>query len=384
MRMPEVDGNNVEDKEQSDHPYQTAEQYYAMVRAYRRRERAARFREKNPLAWYFDEFPAQDMYKNTLADQRSTRQEVRYHWLRQRTGWIFWSQLKTTTAVRFAAFGGLVSAFYQAAPGLHGETGDTAATFGWLLLAGLTYLVAVLWYEIWCPLLLKQALSSKPGLLANQSSAWLRTLVEDELRRWWSKRDWWPHPDLLDGQMTEDKTAIVIMSGYGVPAFAGFDSYACAHIERALFEYRNLLKVTIWRKGDHSSDLREFTPQRSYEGNRPLMRRLTIRALNEYDIQGNPKLKVGDLVLDWRRCPLNISSNLPSRSSVNIRYEAEGLDHLFSDHTGALAFAQTIAFWQNSMHPIRRLILMALYLMSGVFFVSFVVLQLQILLPKMF
>lgn len=382
--MPEVDSGNIKDEEKSDHHFQTAEQYYAMVKAHRRRERIARFREMNPLSWYFDEFPAQDMYRSPRINQRSTRQEVRYHWLRQRTGWIFWSQLKTTTAVRFAAFGGLVSAFYQAAPGLHGETGDAAAPFRWLLLAGLTYLVAVLWYEVWCPLLLKQALSSKQGLLESQSSTWLRTLVEDELRRWWSKREWWPHPDLLDENMSEDQTARVIMSGYGVPAFAGFDSYACAHIERALFEYRNLRKVTVWRRDDYTSELREFTPQYSYEGNRPLMHRLTIRSLDEYDVREDPKLKVGDLVLDWHKCALSISHHLPSRSSVNIRYETEGLDHLFSDHTGALVFAQTIALWQNTMHPVRRLILIALYLMSGAFFVTFVFLQLQILLPKMF
>ncbi|MBS7562180.1 hypothetical protein KHO49_27955 [Pseudomonas sp. RC4D1] len=382
--MSEPESGNIEDRERSKELFQTAEQYFAMVRAHRRRKRAASFRERNPLAWYLDEFPAQDMYKNLLANQRSTQQEVRYHWLRQRTGWIFWSQLKTTTAVRFAAFGGLVSAFYQAVPGLHGEASDAATTFGWLLLAGLTYLVAVFWYEIWCPLLLKQTLSSKPGLLENQPSAWLRTLVEDELRRWWSKREWWPHPDLLNEQTSEDRTAKAIMSGYGVPAFAGFDSYACAHIERALFEYCTLRKVTIWRKGDHPSDLREFTPTYGYEGNRPLMHRLTIHLLNEYDIQGNPQLKVGDLVLNWHRCPLGISSHLPNRRSVNIRNETEGLDHLFSDHTGALTFAQTIAFWQNTMHPIRRLILMGLYFMSGAFFITFVVLQLQILLPKMF
>ncbi|WP_434684805.1 hypothetical protein [Pseudomonas sp. R4-75] len=209
-------------------------------------------------------------------------------------------------------------------------------------------------------------------------------MVEDELRRWWSKRDWWPHPDLLDTRKSEDETALVIMSGYGVPAFAGFDCYACAHIERALFEYRNLRKVTIWRAGDHPSEYEEFTPMYGHEGSRPWMSRLTIRSLNEYDAEHNPKLKAGDLVVEWHRCSLNISSNLPSRRSVNIRYEAEGLDELFSDHAGALAMAQTIAFWQNTMHPIRRLILIVLYLMSGVFFTSFVVLQLQILLPKMF
>lgn len=383
MRMSEIENDN-EEKAKPDDLYQTAEQYYSMVKAHRRRKRAARFREMNPLAWYFDEFPAQDMYKSPLSNQRSTRQEVRYHWLRQRTGWIFWSQLKTTTAVRFAAFGGLISAFYQAAPGMHGEAGDAGAPFRWLLLAGLTYLIAVIWYEIWCPLLLKQALSSKPGLLENQSSVWLRTLVEDELRRWWSKRNWWPHPDLLDEEKSEDRTAIAIMSGYGVPAFAGFDAYACAHIERALFEYRNLRKVTMWRRGDRSSHMEEFSPQYIYEGNRPLMRRLTISSLNEYDIQDNPNSKVGDLVVGWYRCPISISSHLESRSTVNIRHEAEGLDHLFADHAGAIAFAQTIAVWQNTMHPIRRFILMILYLMSGIFFVWFVVLQLQIILPKMF
>ncbi|WP_434684807.1 hypothetical protein [Pseudomonas sp. R4-75] len=146
--MTDADRDKVEDKEKTEHLYQTAEQYYAMVKAHRRQQRAIRFRQMNPLAWYFDELPAQDMYKSSLANQRSTRQEVRYHWLRQRTGWIFWSQLKTTTAVRFAAFGGLMSAFYQAAPGLHGDAGDAAAPLRWLLLAGMTYLLAVLWYEI--------------------------------------------------------------------------------------------------------------------------------------------------------------------------------------------------------------------------------------------
>ncbi|WP_158177976.1 hypothetical protein [Pseudomonas viridiflava] len=376
--------NDEADAEVGEQGYQTAQEYFAMVKAYRKRERQARFRELNPLAWFLDEFPAQDMYRDPRGAQRSTRQEVRYHWLRQRTGWIFWSQLKTTTAVRFAAFGGLVSAFYQAAPKLQEQAGDAGAPLMWLLMAGLTYLVAVLWYEIFCPLLLKQTLSSKSGGFERHTSVWLRTLVEDELRRWWRRRTWWPHPDLLDGATSEDRTAKAIMGGHGLPGFAGFDVYACAHIEQALYDYCILRKVRVWRRGDHSSDLREFSPQYGYEGNRPLMQRLSIRAINEYDAQQNSRLTVGDLEFGWHRNPLNFYTNLPSRRSVNIRHEAEGLEHLFSDHVGAAAFAQTIALWQNTMHPLRRLILMMLYMTSGVFFVWFLILQLQILLPKMF
>lgn len=49
IRVIGVDDDKVEDKEKSENLYQTAGQYYAMVKAHRRQQRAIGFRQMNPL-----------------------------------------------------------------------------------------------------------------------------------------------------------------------------------------------------------------------------------------------------------------------------------------------------------------------------------------------
>lgn len=107
-------------------------------RRYLRRQRIARFIERNPIAWFLDEFPPQDMYVSDPLIRRTTRQDARYHWFRQRSGWTFLSQLGTSAGGRFAAVAGLVSAVFQAAPVLT-PTGSTATAFRWLLSSGAMY-----------------------------------------------------------------------------------------------------------------------------------------------------------------------------------------------------------------------------------------------------
>lgn len=221
--MSEDQENEVDNNRRSTAPsasYEDAARRIVDVhRRYVRRQRIARFIERNPIAWFLDEFPPQDMYMSDPLIRRTTRQDARYHWFRQRSGWTFLSQLGTSAGVRFAAVAGLVSAVFQAAPVLT-PTGSTATAFRWLLISGAMYLAAVVWFGLFCPLLLKQTLKSKDGTLGMHGRRWLRALVEDELRRWWTKRTWSPHPALLDLSRMEDKTALVIMSKYGVPAFS--------------------------------------------------------------------------------------------------------------------------------------------------------------------
>lgn len=193
-------GPAVSDEEKHEHTeevqFQTSKEYYRMANRYRWRMLIERFFEQNPLAWFFNQFPPQDMYRASPENRRNTRQEMRYHWLRQRTSWTFLSNLTTSTGIRFAAVGGLVSAFFQAAPGLRGAQ-VSGEPFNWLLIAGLLYLIAGVWFALSCPLLLKQTLKGAPRYLGQHRRRWLQALVEDELRRWWKKVEWWPHPAQL-------------------------------------------------------------------------------------------------------------------------------------------------------------------------------------------
>lgn len=370
-----------EEAENSPSPTQEhnfTQQWLNIRRRYLRRQRWAQFRELNPVAWFFDELPQQEMYRNSFEVRRSTTQEVRYHWLRQRTGWTFLSKLKSATGVRFAAAAGLVSSVFQAAPKL-GE-GSNALSFRWLLIAGLCYLATVAWFELFCPLLLKQAIAPIAKSHGSHGRRWLQALVEDELRRWWSKREWWPDPSLLDQSLMEDKTIAAIMSGYGVPAFAGFDVYARAHIEHALDEFAQTTKIKLWCSSGTDRRLEPLFLGYSLEGNRPWMARLTIRhpSADEMDIQ--KEVPKNDLVIEWCRSWVDISHTLPSRKDIRISADAEGLHHLFDTEADATTFAGIVANWQDTLHPFRRLVHLCLYFASVFAFGWFVILQVSMAL----
>lgn len=371
----------VNDKEKHDQTekirFQTAKEYYRMVNRYRRRMLIERFLEQNPLAWFFNQFPPQEMYRASPGNRRNTRQEMRYHWLRQRTSWTFLSHLTTSTGIRFAAVGGLVSAFFQAAPGLRG-TEVSGEPFNWLLIAGLLYLIAGAWFAFCCPLLLKQTLKGAPRYLGQHRRRWLQALVEDELRRWWKKFEWWPHPSQLQLENNaHDRTTLAIMRGYGVPAFSGFGVYECAHIESALYEYSLITKIGFWRPDKYSDKLEKFFPSVIYEGSRPLIRSLSLRRVDEYLMKQGDGAKVGDLIVYWFDSGVEVSHEVPKRSEVNITRETEGLSYLFTEDNGASVFAEIVAFWQDNMHPLRRLVMMLLLSMSAASFAWFVYLQLN-------
>lgn len=343
-------------------------------RKYLWRKRVARFLELHPLAWFFDEYPPQDIYKSISEDRRSTRQNVRYHWLRQRTGWSFLSQLKTSAGVRFASVAGLVSAIFQASPNMN-IAGWNGMPFRWLLLAGLFYLVAVVLIEVFTPLLLKLIINYKDDQLGHHGRQWFRTLVEDELRRWWSKREWWPHPDLLDLTKMEDRAVLGIMSGHGVPAYSGFGFYASAHIELALEEFSKARNLKLWRVDRYGQGLSKFQSSGAREGNRPRMQHLCIRRPNLLELKENPCVSEADLMVQWFFSSVDISHLVPRRRDLLMSEGLEGLMHFFACDEDAICFSSIVARWQNSMHPWRRLSVIFFYMASLFCFAWFVVLQ---------
>lgn len=345
-------------------------------RKYRRKQRWEKFWELNPLAWFFDEFPDQEMYRPSFNECRSTRQQVRYYWLRRHTGWASLAQLKTTTGVRFAAVAGLVSSVFQAAPMLHNSNAG-GTPFIWLLVSGLAYLGAVAWFEVCCPGLLKQAIARRSNTDGQHGRRWLRALVDDELRRWWVKREWLPRPEQLDLSKMEDRTIVGIMSGYGTPAFAGFGVYARAHIELALDEFAKAQNIRLWRCGGiRGNGLSEFEPTHGYEGQRPWVERLSIRNPESMELERYETSK-RDLVVEWSRVPVDISERLPKRRHIEISREVEGLHHLFETDAQATAFTQIIAHWQDTMRPWRRMFLLTLYATSFSCFAAFVFAQIN-------
>lgn len=344
-------------------------------REYAWRQRVARFMERNVIAWFFDEFPPLDVYIPDPQVRRTTKQDARYHWFRQRSGWTFLAQLGTSAGVRFAAVAGLVSAVFQAAPVLK-PASSTATSFRWLLISGAMYIGAVVWFELFCPLLLKQTLKQKGQVLGMHGRRWLQALVEDELRRWWAKRIWTPHPASLDVSKTEDKSALIIMARYGAPVFAGFDARARAHIDLALEEFSQARNIKLWTPSDDASRRwRRHEVTYGMGGNRPRMQRLRIYRLSTYQLEDRDVVSESDLVVEWDRAGIEIAHHVPTRNALQVCREAEGLCHLFENDADAREFSTIVSGWQDTMHPFRRLLLFVLYLTSLIAFICFIVSQ---------
>lgn len=351
---------------------------------HKKMQRWRRRRELNKLFWFFEAFPSAEMYRPFSEDRRNTRQEMAYHRLRQVTSWKFWSNMKSTTGLKFAAVGGLVSAFFQASPTLKGPA-TTPEPLSWLLMAGLLYVLAVVWFEFRCPVLLKRSLNKTPDYLGIDGRRWLLALVEDEFRRWWEISPYLPDVSTLNPESSRDETVRLIMSGYGVPAFSGFGVYACAHIEQALYEYSQVCGVRMWRDDNPKEGLRKMEFQYTIPaGGRPFMRRLHLSRLNVWEAEQTEGAQEDDLVLRWFESSVAIRHELKSSKEVNMAREAEGLVWLFERDESAIAFTRIIASWQNTMRPWSRLILIFLFLASGGSFCWFVFLQLRIMLPSLF
>lgn len=337
----------------------------------RKRERITKFQTFNPIAWFWDDLPYQERYQNLNGIRRTTRQEFYYHWVRRRTGWMALSKLKNKGVIYFAAISGLISLVIQIAPL---SQPNHALPFKWLLFAGILYLVAVGFYGIFCPMLLKETISRKSDYVGDYGRRWLRALVEDELRRWWYKREWIPKPyHNLDMSKWRDSTVAGIMTGYGTPAFCGFGPYACAQIEFALDELAKSQNFNIWNGTGPKATL--FSPSYAIEGNRPLVRTFFFSAPSRYDIEQNPKLSANDLVLNIIDSNVDISERAPTQKNVNIENDINGLQFLFNTDSRSLAFAEIVAHWQEFLYPMRRLILLLLYIGSFISGIAFAVLE---------
>ena len=187
-------------------------------RRYKRREKRFEF---SWFSWFCDEFPSEEIYRPPLGERRNTRQEMAYHRFRQTTSWSFWSRMKSSTGIKLAAVGGLVAAFLQAAPILKGAEA-AVGPLGWLLVGGGFYLLAVIWFEAKCPVLLKRTLVGKDEYLGIEGRRWLLALVEDELRRWWSVKPYELNMSRVAPEADEYKIAVAITQHGDIPAYGGF------------------------------------------------------------------------------------------------------------------------------------------------------------------
>lgn len=349
---------------------------------YRRRKRRERRIEFGWFSWLFDEFPSDEFYRPPLGERRNTRQEMAYHSFRQMMSWSFWSGIKSSTGIRLAAVAGLVAGFLQAAPLLKG--GEVAVgPLGWLLVSAGFYLLAVLWFECRCPVLLKRTLAGKQEYLGIEGRRWLLALVEDELRRWWGIKPY----DLKSGRAHANadtyQVALEIVEYGNVPAYGGFYDYAAARIEHALDEYAQLTSTMIWRDEGRPSELRRFSPgYRLCPLNAPL-RSLHLSVMDESKVKAAAIGKEGDLVIRWFDTPLTFITELPTYRNLTVSSYTEGLVYLFRNDSSALTFTRIVAQWQNTMRPLSRLVLLGLFAASGACFLWFVLQQLKILAPNL-
>lgn len=349
---------------------------------YRREQRRRWWREFSWLSWFFDQYPNEDFYRPSPFDRRNTRQEMTYHRFRQMTSWSFWSQMKSSTGIKLAAVGGLVAAFLQAAPPLKGAEAQVGP-LSWLLLGGGFYLLAVTWFEIRCPVLLKRTLAGKSEYLGVEGRRWLLALVEDELRRWWHVQPYDLEAGSVRPESGEYQMAQAIIAYGDTPAYGGFGEYAAARIEHALDEYAELTSAIIWREGYKPHEYEKFTPgHRICPLNTPL-RNFHLGYMNSSEAKMASVGQKGDLVVRWFNNSLTFLSKLPSQRNLVVSSYAEGLLFLFRSDVSALTFSRIIAQWQNTMRPWSRLILICLFWASGGCFAWFVYLQLTILVPAL-
>lgn len=329
------------------------------------------FIEHNPIAWFLDEFPFSEIYYKPTEDRRSTKQEFWYHWLRQKTGWAALARLKSKGKIFFAASATLIGVILPIIPS---NIVNNTAIFIWLLLGGILYLTAITFYELFSPFLLKFILSmERPKYLGGQGRRSLQVMVENELCRWWQKIEWTPDPKQLfsiNKNQIENETILAMMSGYGTPAFCGFNYYACAHIEKAIEEFSILCKIKIWRQDGQSNQLSEFSVSYALGGYVPYRYRLSIRKPNSIDIQDHQGVSPNDLIVGWYKNYVMLSHEAPTNKNIRIDTAAEGLLYLFDTDENAIAFAEIISLWQDTLYPLRRLILILLY--GASFFALFV------------
>lgn len=348
------------------------------LKANQQRKRIQRRFEFNWISWFLDEFPCDETSRPPLGKRRNTRQEMNYHRFRQMTSWSFWSRMKSSSGIKLAAAGGLVAAFFQAAPILKG-TEATVGPLGWLLVAGFFYVLAVMLFEARCPDLLKRTLAGNDGYLGIEGRRWLLALVEDELRRWWSVEPY--HPTKSNVETDEDQIALAMIRDGHKPGYGGFDSYASARIEQALEEYAQLTSTVIWRNEGGADSVRKMEATRGSYGQGLVLRSFFLDELREIDVEQLKAGNTGDLVLRWVESSLDVTSRIPSQRDVNISAHTEGLIYLFRCDATSLVFTRILAQWQNTMHPWSRLLLVSLFLASGGCFLWFVVLLLKILKP---
>ncbi|MCI1037726.1 hypothetical protein [Pseudomonas putida] len=360
----------------------TEEMYQKLAESqqeYRREQRRQRRLEFSWISWFFDEYPGEVIYKPAHA-RRNTRQEMAYHRFRQMISWSFWSRMKSSTGIKLAAVGGLVAAFLQAAPPLKGAEA-AAVPLSWLLLGGGFYLLAVICFELRCPVLLKRTLAAKDEYLGIEGRRWLLALVEDELRRWWSVRLY----DLEVGNVRPESGDYRIargIFGYGaIAAYGGFGEYASSRIEYALDEYVQLTSASIWKEDFKSNEYSKFTPGYLFCTLNTPLRRLDLGLMSASEVEMAQVGQEGDLVVSWFDSTLTFQSELPTHRNLRVSDYAEGLSYLFQTDASALIFTGIIAQWQNTMRPWSRLLLIGLFLASGSCFIWFVVLQLRVLVP---
>lgn len=347
---------------------------------YRRRKRLERRIEFSWLSWLFDEFPSDEMYRPPLGERRNTRQEMAYHRLRQMMSWSCWYGVKSSTGIKLAAVVGLVAGFLQAAPLLKGAE-VAVGPLGWLLVSGGFYLLAVLWFEWRCPVLLKRTLAGKQEYLGIEGRRWLLALVEDELRRWWGIKPYDLKAGKAQGGTDTYEVALEIIRYGNIPAYGGFYDAAAARIEHALDEYAQLMSTSIWRSEGRPEEFRKFSPAYRVGPLNTPPRSLHLSIMDESMIKATKIGKEGDLAIRWLGTPLTFITDLPTPRNLTVSTYTEGLPYLFRTDSSALTFTRIVAQWQNTMRPISRLILLGLFSAGGVCFLWFVLQQLKIIAP---
>lgn len=345
------------------YPYPSDEDLARMLARHRKEQMRERRQSHSWMAWLLDVAPV-DIYPSHRY-RRSSHQDARREWLRAHTSWSFLGRFQTSFGLKLATGVPIAAALIQAVPELRGQLPMEA--FGWLYLAGLTWLAGLLLYQLACPKLLKAANGSYAGLTGAPRRALLAAYVGAELADLAGPREWKLDVARLEPPGAEYEAAMGLVALGYTPAFRGYGPWAQALIERALYEWAEQQQVQVLEESKGTLQLRSQR-LRIYEGGlKPCVHHLRLTSPSSGSVEKQPQFKPSDLVVDWIPAPLQGMEEEPDGHPSFV----EGLAALFVRDASAEAFARIVAQWCNWRRPAARFPLLLLYAATAVLLAVF-------------
>lgn len=354
-----------------------------------KRERISKKISSSLIYWFFSSQPEQTHYPKW---PRSSKEQAKYERFRAFISWTNIARLQNSYALKLG-LGGLVFVPIFATIFLHLpmlQQNGFPLQFALLFLSGLSFVLSAILFKIRCPTLLQQMLLvTHNSAHTSRRQDLLEALVAEEFVDLVKPRRYQFHPDLFNSENRTDELAKYLIAQGGEPGFNGYGPYACALIERAIFEFANRQGIQIWEETFDKKEERliltsRLGPSTVLEGAQPYVTKLHITKPNIISLEEYPEVGKNDLVLTWHDTHVDDRSRFPNNNEMDVhKTYAQGLGNFFSTPDFTETFSLIISRWQNYRRGMSRLTMLGLYGCSIGLFGGFLWLQTRIVLHAM-